>query len=160
MPLVLVIVGIVLLAAAWRDTAGALGGALAEDVPPFLLWAGALVAVGGLGYVPGLRTVSRGLLALVLVVLVLANYKALFAGLSKVTAVDTTSAADPFTAYALNPDAGGVTVASIQGTGQGSAQGGGNTRLAQPTTSPFGAFDPAAFLTAYQSGTGGFGGVA
>lgn len=157
MPLMLVIVGIVLLVAAWRNTAGDLGNALATDVPPFLIWAGALIAVGALGYLPGMKQVSRGLLALVLIVLVLTNYQALFKGLSQVTAAPAgTASVDPATAYALNPNANTTTAAEITGT----SQGGGGTQLAQPTSNPFGAFDPAAFVSAFESGTGGFGGIA
>lgn len=153
----LVIVGVVLLVAAWRNTAGDLGTALGTDVPPFLVWAGALIAVGSLGYVPGMKQISRGLLALVLIVLVLTNYQALFKGLSQVTAAGGgTAAIDPATAYALNPNANTTTLAEIQGT----SQGGGGTQMAQPTTNPFGAFDPSAFVTAFESGVGGFGGVA
>jgi hypothetical protein len=158
MPLILVIVGIVLLVAAWRNTAGDLGTALGTDVPPFLVWAGALIAVGALGYAPGMKQVSRGLLALVLVVLVLTNYKQLFQGLSNVQAVQTGAASiDPATAYALNPNANTTTAAEITGTSGGNVN---STQLAQHTTSPFGAFDPAAFVTAFESGTGGFGGIA
>jgi hypothetical protein len=158
MPVMLLIVAAVLFVAAYRNTAGDLGTALTTDVPPFLVWAGALLAVGALGYIPGMRQISRGLLVLVLIVLVLTNYQALFRGLSNVAPVQVGAAAvDPATAYALNPQASGVTLAGIQGTSGGNVN---NVALAQPTTNPLGAFDPAAFLSAFESGAGGFGGVA
>jgi len=57
-------------------------GALAQDVPAFMVWAAAVFAVGAIGWIPGLKPVSRGLLALVIVVLVLNNYQQIIDGLS------------------------------------------------------------------------------
>jgi len=79
MTLILLIVGAVLVVAAIRNSQGALFSALQTDVPGFVVWAAAILALGALGFVPGLKPVSRGLLALVLVVIVLKNAKGVLA---------------------------------------------------------------------------------
>jgi hypothetical protein len=160
MPFILVLIGALLLVAAIRNTQGDLATALATDVPGFMVWALAIVGVGALGWVPGMRQISRGLVALVLVVLVLANYRQLFAGFQSATATTGgTPATDPATAYALNPTAPAVTAAGIAGQSSGGTAATA-TAINQPTASPFGAFDPAAFLTSFEQGIGGFGGIA
>jgi hypothetical protein len=78
--LVALILGVILIVAAIRNSQGALFAALGVDVPGFVVWAAAIFAVGVVGYVPGLKTVSRGLLALVIVALVLNNYQKILAG--------------------------------------------------------------------------------
>lgn len=83
MGIVVLIIGVVLIAAAIRDTHEKLFGALAEDAPDFMVWGAALFAVGAIGWVPGMNPVSRGLLALVVVVIVLTNYQAIIAGFSQ-----------------------------------------------------------------------------
>lgn len=80
MILVAIFIGVILVVAAIRDTQGDLFDALRTDVPAFAIWAAALVAIGALGYIPGVRPVSRGLLALVIVVLVVNNYARIIAG--------------------------------------------------------------------------------
>jgi hypothetical protein len=74
------VIGTVLLVAAIRDTHGNLFSALKEDVPGFAIWGAAIIALAAIGFVPGLKPVSRGLLALVLVVIILVNYKNIIAG--------------------------------------------------------------------------------
>lgn len=80
MILVLVLIAAVLIVAALRDTQGDLFAALREDVPAFVTWAAALIAIGAIGFIPGARPVSRGLLALVIVVLVVNNATAIVNG--------------------------------------------------------------------------------
>jgi hypothetical protein len=159
MPFLLVLIGAVLLLAAVRNTAGDLGNALAQDVPGYLKWALAIVAVGALGWVPGMRTVSRWLLALVLVVVVLKNYANLFAGFKalKNPPPPSQAAASPASAYVANPNAPAITQGDISGTNTGNINAAG---VAPTVASPLGALDPAAYLTAFESGIGGFGGVA
>lgn len=82
MAALILIIGLVLVVAAIRDTHGSLFAALGTDVPAFTVWAAAIFAIVAIGFVPGLKTVSRGLLALVLVVLVLNNYRQIIAGFS------------------------------------------------------------------------------
>lgn len=80
MVLVALFVGVVLIVAAYRNSQNDLATALASDVPQFVVWAAAIVAIGSIGFVPGLKPVSRGILALVIVVLILQNYKAILSG--------------------------------------------------------------------------------
>lgn len=83
MIIVLVLIAAILIIAALRDTQGDLFAALKEDVPAFGVWSAALIALGMIGFIPGLKPVSRGLLALVVVVLFVNNYKAIVSGFEK-----------------------------------------------------------------------------
>jgi hypothetical protein len=159
-PFVLLLIGAVALVAAMRNTQGDLATALETDVPAFGKWGLAIVGVGALGWVEGMRTISRGLVALVLVVLVLVNYKALFAGFQGATTIaqPTTPAPTPAAAYVANPTSPNITQANVSGTG--SAAGNVNAFVTPQVISPFGAFDPAAFLSQFEQGIGGFGGIA
>lgn len=80
MTLIALIVGIVLIVAAIRGTEGALFGALLTDVPGFAVWGAALFAVGAVGFIPGLKPVSRGILALVILVILVNNYQTIING--------------------------------------------------------------------------------
>lgn len=80
MPLILIIIGAILIVSALKNTQGELATALEQDIPPFLKWAVAIFAIVALGWIPPLRTPSRWLLALVLIVIVLTNYRQLLAG--------------------------------------------------------------------------------
>lgn len=77
MPFLVLIIASVLLVAAVRNTHGQLLSAIKTDVPAFAIWAAAIFGVGVIGFVPGLKPVSRGLLALLIVVIVLTNYQKL-----------------------------------------------------------------------------------
>ena len=77
MIIVLVLIAAVLIVSAIRDTQGDLFAALKEDVPNFGTWAAALFAPGLLGFIPGLKPISRGLIALVIVVLFVNNYQSI-----------------------------------------------------------------------------------
>lgn len=80
MPIVALLIGVILVVAAVRNSQDALFSALATDAPKFVVWAAAIFAVGAIGFIPGLRPVSRLLLALVVVVLVVNNYQAIVNG--------------------------------------------------------------------------------
>lgn len=80
MILVALIIGAILIVAAVRNSQGALFAALGQDVPAFVVWAAAIFAIGAIGFVPGLKPVSRGLLILVIVVLILRNYQQILTG--------------------------------------------------------------------------------
>lgn len=156
MPFFLLLVAAIMFLAAYRETQGDLGNLLAEDVPGFLKWALAIVAIGSLGMVPQLRQVSRYLLALVFIVLVVTQYRALLVG---ITGLDTgtqpavTPATDPATAYALNPVNPAVTAGGISGTSTDA--GGGGSLPDQPQTvlgastaaASAAGFDPQAYLS-------------
>jgi hypothetical protein len=80
MSLIALIIGLVLIIAAVRNSQGALFTALEADVPKFVVWAAAIIAVGAIGAIPGLKPVSRWLLALIVVVIIVNNYKKLVTG--------------------------------------------------------------------------------
>lgn len=84
MLLVALFIGVVLIVAAVRNSQGALFTALMQDVPAYVVWAAAIIALGAVGYVPGLKPVSRGLLMLVITVIVLRNYKNVLQGFESV----------------------------------------------------------------------------
>lgn len=78
MPFVFLIVGIVFVASGVRGTSQDLLNLLRDDLKRpnnFIYWILAIAAIGGLGYVADLRSFSRALLALVLIVLILAENK-------------------------------------------------------------------------------------
>jgi len=75
MPFVLIIVGTVMLVAAVQGTQAQLGSQIATDGQGFLKYAIAVGAVGAVGYVSDLRTISRLFMALILISLVLSNSK-------------------------------------------------------------------------------------
>lgn len=155
MPFVVILIGAVLLIVAFRNTHGDLATALETDVPGYFKWASAIAGVGALGYVPGFRTGSRYLLALVIVVLVLNNYRQIIAGFTAIQRPPVASTAAPSPAAAEAAQPGSVpSQASVAGTAGASSQ------LASNSPVIAGALDPAAFLTAFEHGLGGFGGVA
>jgi len=82
MGLIAIFLGIVLIVAAVRNSQGALFTALQLDVPKFVIWAAAIIAVGAIGAIPGLKPASRWLLALVVLVLIVNNYAKLTKGFS------------------------------------------------------------------------------
>lgn len=80
MPLFALFIGIIIIVAAFRNSHAALFGAIATDAPKFIVWAAAIIALGVIGFIPGLKPVSRLLLALVIIVLVVNNYQRLTKG--------------------------------------------------------------------------------
>jgi len=81
MPFALLIIGLLLIATGGRGTYAQFGAMVVGDFtqapagggPTFTTWLIALAAVGVLGYIPQVQTISRMLLALVLLVLLLRN---------------------------------------------------------------------------------------
>lgn len=80
MIIILIIIAAVLIVAALRDTQGDLFAALMDDMPAFMTWAAAILVIGALGYIPGFKTISRSLLALIIVVIVVNNYEKIASG--------------------------------------------------------------------------------
>jgi hypothetical protein len=80
MILIALFIGVIIIVAAFRNSQGALFSALYQDVPGFMVWAAAIFAIGAVGFIPGLKPVSRGLLALVITVIILNNYKNVIKG--------------------------------------------------------------------------------
>jgi len=112
LPLFALLIGAILVVAAIRDSQGTLFSALAVDVPAYVVWATAIVIIGSIGFVPGFKPVSRGLLVLILVVLVLRNYQNVLTGFNN--------------AWQGAAKSGTSGTASTAGTGAGSTPGAGN----------------------------------
>ena len=81
MPFVLLLIGLVLIVAAFNNAQASLAAELEKDAPGFFRWGLAIAAILALGYVPALRTPSRALLAVVVFVLVVTNYQQIIAGI-------------------------------------------------------------------------------
>jgi hypothetical protein len=166
MPFILLLIGAVIAIAAFNNTQGDLAAELETDVPPFLKWALAIVGVGALGWIPGFQLISRWLLALVLVVLVLTNYRQILSGFTSLGgsagAGQAASNPTPAQQYAANPNNPQITTAATSGSSTGAGTNNVNAagQPAQIAASPFGAFDPHQFLAAFEVGFGGFGGIA
>ena len=130
MPFAILLIGAILVITAFNNSFGALASELEADIPPYFKWAAAIVAILGIGYIPGLRTPSRYLLALVLLVILLKNYSGILAGFQTfLTSGGTASASG---AGAPNPSAGYVanpattappSAASVSGTSGAAAPG-------------------------------------
>jgi hypothetical protein len=143
MPFFLLLIAAVIFLAAVRDTHTQLGSMLAADVPGFLKWALAIVAIGALGMVPALKEVSRYLLALVFIVLVVTRYKDLFAGF---TSLDTA------TAPAVTPPTSPADRYSSDAGGGGSLPDQPQMQLGTNTAASSAAgFDPEAYLSNAES---------
>lgn len=82
MPFVFIVVGIGLIVVAIRGTHAAAFDLLRSEFSgpnSFVTWALAIFILGGLGYVPVIRPITRALLLLVLLVIFLKNGSGLFA---------------------------------------------------------------------------------
>jgi hypothetical protein len=77
MPFALVTIGVMLFASAINGTAPALASQLYKDIftnkPPFLWWASALLIVGFIGYIPGLKKPADAFMILIIIGIALAN---------------------------------------------------------------------------------------
>jgi hypothetical protein len=126
MPFAVLLIGVILVVVAFNNSMGALASELEADIPAYFKWAAAIAAILGLGYIPGLRTPSRYLLGLVLLVVLLVNYQQIIAGFKNFltgsgapTGVGA-GTASPSTAYATNPaTTSPPTAAQITGNASG-----------------------------------------
>lgn len=108
MPFALALVGILLLVSALRGTSGALFATLKSDFTGsgnYLYWVVAIMIVGSIGYVKKLAPISDAFLALLLIVLMIAN-KGFFAQFTAGLSADSSNAcaknsSSPQTANAL-----------------------------------------------------------
>ena len=80
MPFVIVIVGVIIAIAAFNNTFSSLATELETDLPGYFVWGIAIAAVLALGFIPGFKTPSRWLIALVAVVIVLKGWSQIQAG--------------------------------------------------------------------------------
>lgn len=160
MPFVVVVVGVLIAVAAWNNSFGALATELESDLPAYFRWGAAIALILALGFIPGMKTPSRYLLALVAVVLLLTNYQQIFTGLQSFALSGGPSSGDgsatPVASYVeQNAPAASAAIAS---TAEGSGSGSG---------SPSGVMTAAAALAAnplnpnaYVGLAAGFGGLA
>jgi hypothetical protein len=162
MPFLLLLIGALLFISAWQNTYGALAAQLGQDVPAFMKWGLAVGAVAASGYVPGMREVSRWLLALVLVVIVLKNYQAMLAGFTALSGAGAGSGDSPTPAEQAS--LGQLpTQAAIEGGATGTLVAGGamaatGTGTGQAAAMPSLDFNPSQFLAPFSGfGFGGFG---
>lgn len=120
MPFALLIIGLLLVVAGARGTAGDLATLLKSDFSGsnnFFYWFGSILLIGALGYYSPAEKVSRMFLALILIVMILAN-KGLFQKLTDALAnIQAPPAAQEAAVGAQIPDA-------IGGGGAGAAGGG------------------------------------
>jgi hypothetical protein len=123
MPLVLLLIGVAVVIIAAKNNQATLAGKLAQDVSGgFIPWLLAVAAIGALGYVPGLKGFSRGILGLLLLVFILKNGSGLFDQLKNLS--NTQLKADPSTVIidpATAAGAGNANAANGQGAGLGSS---------------------------------------
>jgi len=76
MALALLLVGILITVSALKGTEHELASKLEGDLTGadgFIVWFGAILTLGAIGYIPGLQQVTRWMIALVCVVIVLSN---------------------------------------------------------------------------------------
>ena len=125
MPFAIFLIGALLVVVAFNNSFAALASELEADIPPYFKWAAAIVAILGLGYIPGLRTPSRYLLGLVLLVILLANNSQIIAGLKAFfTSSGTPSGVgagtpNPSAGYVANPATTSPPAASTVSGGSG-----------------------------------------
>ena len=120
MPLFALFIGAILVAAAIRDTQGTLFEALGTDIPAYVVWATAIIVVGSIGFIPGLKPISRGLIVLILVVLILRNYQNVITGFNSAWQPSSGTASGNASTPGLpgaggwgTPAKGGVSVTSV-----------------------------------------------
>lgn len=169
MPFIVIIIGAILVIAAFNETHGDLAIALEQDIPGYFKWAAAIGIILGLGFIPALRTPSRWLTGLVVLVVILTNYKQMIQGFTQFASADTTAGTgnpDPTAAYVTSGGTGGVpTQTQIAGEAGGpgpNAPGGGATDATAAAPLPAGQklaanpFNPSSYTGAF-SGFGGSG---
>jgi hypothetical protein len=116
MILVVLFIGAILLVSALRGTYAALFSDLGTDVPQFVVWAAAILALGSIGFIPGLRPISRGLMALVLVVIILQNYKNILTGFQAVSTAPSSTTSTPSSGSGTGATNIGITVSTPDGS--------------------------------------------
>lgn len=136
MPVILIFLALILIMAAWNNTQATLAGNLATDVPGFAKWAIAILIVGGLQWIPGMKIPARWLLGLVILVIVLTQGTRIAAGFSDLTSGQSAPAgpASPAASYVADPANPQITQASVQGQGTATTSGGTQPVMGTGTT--------------------------
>jgi hypothetical protein len=121
----IIIVGAVLIATALKNTQHELGQQLGMDLlgkDGFIAWAGAVLGLGAIGYLPGMQQTSRELLLLVAVVIVVRN-GGLFSNVQQALLQASASGPAPSIPAPASSAAG---VAGGSGGSSGGSSGGGS----------------------------------
>lgn len=100
MALILLFLGVIVLISGVEGTWSEFVQLLGQDVPGFIIWAGAIALIGAIGYIPEFEGVSNALLALVLIV-IFVGHQGVWANLQAVLKPGAVTAATPVPA--LNP---------------------------------------------------------
>jgi len=124
MLLVAIIIALIVIVASLRNSQGTLFAALVTDVPGYVVWAAALVAVGAIGYVKPLKNISDALIVLIITVLLVNNYKNIIAGVQGVA--QTNAGVTPSASAADAGNGAGASAGTAAGTAAGAAGGGAN----------------------------------
>jgi hypothetical protein len=96
MTFLLLIFGVILFIVGYKGTQTDLANQLGQDVPGFFAWAGAIVGLSMIGYLPGLKDISRAMLGLVALVVFLKGYSQMIAGFQAAfSATGSTASAAP-----------------------------------------------------------------
>jgi hypothetical protein len=122
MPFIALLIAVIIIVVAFNNQAGALATQLEGDIPGYFKWAAAIAAIVGVGFIPGLKTPSRWLLGLVLVVLLMKNYSTIFSGfqsfLTSTPTATSSTTPNPAAAYVTSGGTSGTpTAAEIAGSG-------------------------------------------
>ena len=125
MALAFLLIAIALIVSAYRNTQHALFTQLASDAPGFGKWAGAIVVIGALQWIPNFATAAKYLLVLVLLVIVIVNKGAFANFQAAVTGSPATVQGGPTPALTGSPTidigTGASNAASAATTAVGSA---------------------------------------
>jgi hypothetical protein len=169
MPFAALLIGAILIVVAFNNSFGQLATQLESDIPGYFKWAAAIAAILALGYIPGMRTPSRYLLALVLMVIVLANWSQIQAGFTSFASSGGAStgagagAANPSAAYTANPATTTTPTASQVAGGSGTTSAGVAASatpqglVSAATAIASNPLSPSSYLSAF--GSSGFGGI-
>jgi hypothetical protein len=161
MPFVIVIVGVIIAIAAFNNSFASLAKELETDLPGYFVWGAAIAAILGLGFIPGFKTPSRYLLALVAVVVFFANWQSVVNGFKSFAssggAASGSPPAAPTASYsAANAPAAAAAASSTGGTAPTTTAAAAATTLTAAQTLAANPLNP----NAYVGLVAGFGGLA
>jgi hypothetical protein len=118
MPFAVLVIGAIILIAAFNNSFSDLATELEQDLPGFFKWMLAIVVILGIGYAPGMKVPSRwimGLVALVIVLTQWSKFQAAFTSATQGSGSGSTvgaGAPDPTAAYVASGGTSGTPTAS------------------------------------------------
>lgn len=102
MPFLLVVIGMIMIVSALRNTHAQMAAQLRGDFIPFGMWTLAIGSVGAIGYIPELRRFSHYFMALIIIGMIISN-RGFFAKLSEAIKLGPISPTPPATAPGGGP---------------------------------------------------------